>query len=169
MDGEVCVHVLGSCTAHRLSRLNRCDRHRLQTHRCVLFDRWFLVGMDIQNRSWVIDLSLHIKTSPLTISIKNSNGSILMYTHKVEQPRVNEDFMNEHEPIRKLAEIPPFTEWMSLSTLRERNIPIDECNRPVYQRRGLCRNSIGYFLPGKVSFVHGCSMQLEYYMFFILE
>lgn len=92
-----------------------------------------------------------------------------MYTHKVRQPRVNEDFMNEHEPIRKLAEIPPFTEWMSLSTLKERNIPIDECNRPVYQRRGLCRNSIGYFLPGKVSFVHGCSMQLEYYMFFILE
>ena len=71
-----------------------------------------------------------------------------MYTHKVMQPRVNEAFMNQHEPIRKLAELPPFTEWMSLSTLQRRNIPIDECNWPVYQRRGLCRNGIGYVLPG---------------------
>jgi len=71
-----------------------------------------------------------------------------MYTHMVMQPEVNEAFMNTHEPIQKLAEIPPFSEWMSLSTCRRRSIPINACSWPVYERIGSCRKEIGFVLPG---------------------
>lgn len=74
-----------------------------------------------------------------------------MYTHMVEQPEVNENFMSTYDPIPKLASIPPFgPEWISLSTVRRRGneIPFDQYDFPVYERIGLCRNEIGFVLPG---------------------